>query len=380
MRRTPAPIAALGVVIALGLSACGSGNDSKPTVDGSSATAGISAGCSLANPPVSTVPPPTSVEVGRARGTVGVVLDGSTTATSDLQTEAAALIRALTHAGLTPDVQITSADPEAFVSDARGVIGRGARVLILDSLDAPAAVRVERIADRAGVPVIDFDHVVPGGRARYLVSFDHEDIGKLQALTLTECLARQGVSDPRVILLNGGTDVDDNAVLQAKGAHEALDPLASSGRATIAQEASVKGWQVSNAAATFSLALRASDGQVDAVLAGDDAIAGAVIGELRSAGLDGRVAVAGLGATAEGVQNVTTGEQSMTVFEDPRLEADAAARLAAALVSGKEEAVAAMHLTTFDDPASPAHRLRAVLLPAEVITQANVADVPTTGQ
>ncbi len=68
----------------------------------------------------------------------------------------------------------------------------------------------------------------------------------------------------------------------------------------------------------------------------------------------------------------------MTVYADPRSEAAAAALLSSALFSGKPGALAALHLSPFGDPLSPARDLQALLLPARVVTQQNVGDVPTT--
>ena len=78
--------------------------------------------------------------------------------------------------------------------------------------------------------VIDYDRVNLGGTAPYYVSFDNEDVGKLQAQTLVDCLDAQGVDKPKIIMMDGGTDVDNNAVLFQKGAHEVFDPLVDVGR------------------------------------------------------------------------------------------------------------------------------------------------------
>jgi D-xylose transport system substrate-binding protein len=377
VRRTPASVAVLGAAVALLLAGCSSVGGSNPTADGSTGTATISAACSLAEPPVSAVPPARSPTVGQARGKVGIVLDGTPSATGDPRTIATALTKALTDVRLTPDLRVTSGDPGRFVADARALIDRGVRLLILDTLDARAGARAERFADRAGVTVIEYDRMDPGGSAGYVVSFDYEDIGKLQAQTLIDCLNQEGARDPRIIILNGNTDAGNDAVLQAKGIHEVLDPLVSAGRATIEEEASVTGRRASSAAEVFNIALHASGGRVDAVLAADDAIAGAVLGALKTAGHQGGVAVTGLGATAEGLANVTSGQQTMTVYADPQSEADAAARLASALVSGLRGADSTLHLSAFADPDSPARGLLALLLPARVVTQQNVGDVPT---
>src|SRR4029077_18896447 len=140
----------------------------------------------------------------------------------------------------------------------------------------------------------------------------------------------------------------------------------------IEQEATVKGWLVANAAPAFSQALTASGGQVDGVLAANDDIANAVIGVLKTNGLDGKVVVTGQDSGTEGLQNIVTGKQSMTVFKNVKLEAGAADQLGIALIENKAPASAGMTLQDFADPESPNHQIKALLLPAQVITQANV--------
>ena len=183
------------------------------------------------------------------------------------------------------------------------MIGDGAKVLIIDSIDAASGAGVEAQADKAGVQVIDYDRVNLGGSAPYYVSFDNEEVGKLQAQTLVDCLDAQGIKKPKIIMMNGGTDVDNNAVLFQKGAHSVLDPLVEEGKLTIAQEATVKGWLIENAAPAFNQALTASNGDVQGVLAANDDIANAVIGVLKNQGLDGQVVVTGQDASVPGPEH-----------------------------------------------------------------------------
>ena len=61
------------------------------------------------------------------------------------------------------------------------------------------------------------------------------------------------------------------------------------------------------------------------MLAANDDIANAVIGVLKNQGLDGHVVVTGQDAGVAGLQNIITGKQSMTIFKDVKLEANAAA-------------------------------------------------------
>ena len=77
------------------------------------------------------------------------------------------------------------------------MIGDGVKVLIIDSIDAASGAGVEKQADAAGVKVIDYDRVNLGGTAPYYVSFDNEDVGKLQAQTLVDCLDASRASRTR---------------------------------------------------------------------------------------------------------------------------------------------------------------------------------------
>jgi D-xylose transport system substrate-binding protein len=373
MRRTTASIGILGVAAALSLTACGSSNSSSST--GGSTGGGVTAACSLDSPPQSGAKLPKTVDLGKTSGKVGVILPDTTSSTRYVEYDAPLLTKALKDAGITPDVQNAQGDKNRFAAIAQSMIGEGVKVLIIDSIDAASGAGVEKAADKAGVKVIDYDRVNLGGTAPYYVSFDNEDVGKLQAQTLLDCLKADGVTDPKIIMMNGGTDVDNNAVLFQKGAHEVFDANGTN----IVAEATVKGWLVQNAAPAFTGALTSAGGQVDGVLAANDDIANAVIGVLKNNNLNGKVAVTGQDSGVEGLDNIITGQQSMTVFKNVKLEANAAAQLAIALIAGKDPSAAGMTLTKFDDPQSPSHNIQALLLPAQVITQANVNDVVKAG-
>ena len=380
----PSPIrraAIIGVAAVLGVgsvAACGSSSSSSKS-SGSSAPK-VTAACKLTSPPTSGAKAPASGgATGKASGKVGVILPDTTSSTRYTLYDKPLLQKALSSAGITPDIQNAQGDKNKFASIAQSMIGNGVKVLIIDSIDAASGAGVEKAANDAGVKVIDYDRVNLGGQAPYYVSFDNEDVGKLQAQTLVDCLDAQKVSKPKIIMMDGGTDVDNNAVLFKKGAHEVLDPLAASGKLSIVQESVVKGWLVQNAAPAFTQALTAAGGQVEGVVAANDDIANAVIGVLKNQGLDGHVVVTGQDSGVEGLQNIVNGKQSMTIFKNVKLEAQAAAQLAIALIAKKDPSTAGLTLAPFSDPQAPKHKLQALLLPAQVITQANLKDVVDAG-
>jgi D-xylose transport system substrate-binding protein len=377
--------AAFGVAILIGsagLAACGNDSDSGGSggSDGGGGKSDVTAACSLDSPPTSGASaPPSGGSGAKASGKVGVILPDTTSSTRYELYDKPLLTQALTDAGITADVQNAQGDKNKFASIAQGMIGEGVKVLIIDSIDAASGAGVEQQAAAAGVQVIDYDRVNLGGTAPYYVSFDNEDVGKLQAQTLVDCLDAQGVDKPKIIMMDGGTDVDNNAVLFAKGAHEVFDPLVDAGKLTISQEAVVKGWKVENAAPAFTQALTASGGDIQGVLAANDDIANAVIGVLKQQGGEGKVAITGQDSSIVGLQNVVTGKQSMTIFKNVTDEAGAAAALAISLISGTDPSQAGLTLSPFDDPQAPDHQLQALLLPSQVITQANVQDVIDAG-
>ena len=392
MRKSAVGLVSVGIASALALSACGSSDSSSgspsssaPSSAGATSSSGggsaaATAACKLSNPPTSNAKvPAASTSTAKASGKVGVILPDTTSSTRYTLYDEPLLKAALSAAGVTPDIQNAGGSTARFQQIAQSMLGEGVKVLIIDSIDATSGAAVEQQAEAAGVKVIDYDRVNLGGTAQYYVSFDNEDVGRLQGQTLVDCLTATGVSNPQIIEMDGGTDVDNNAVLFAKGANSVLKPLASSGKLKIVSESVVKGWDKNVAAPTFTQALTAAGGKVDGVLAANDDIANAVIGVLKGSGLAGRVAVTGQDAGVAGLQNIVTGQQSMTIFKNVKVEANAAAQLAIALISGTDPSQAGLTLSPFDDPKAPNHKIQALLLPAQVITQANVQDVVTAG-
>jgi D-xylose transport system substrate-binding protein len=385
MRNKTLSTAVIGSVAALALAACSSGgNSGSSNASGSAAgSKNVSAICKLTNPPKSSASappttPPSPIANPPAGVSVGVILPDTTSSTRYTLYDAPLLKAAFDAAGLKSDIQNSQGDTAKQSSIAQNMIGEGVKVILLDSIDQSSGAAVEQQAAAAGIKVIDYDRVNLGGKGAYYVSFDNLEVGKLQGETLAACLDANGAKNPDIIMMNGGTDVDNNAVLFQKGAHEALDPLKSSGKLSIKAETTVKGWKTANAAPAFTQALTSAGGQVQGVLAANDDIANAVIGVLQQNGLAGHVVITGQDAQVEGLQNIIKGQQSMTIFKNVSLEANAAAKLAIALIGNQDPST--LGITFSDQQIDPNNSaLKSVLLPPQVITYSNVNDVVTAG-
>ena len=117
---------------------------------------------------------------------------------------------------------------------------------------------------------------------------------------------------------------------------------------------------------------------IDGVVAANDGLAGAVITVLKKVGLNGKVPVTGQDATPDGLQAVLRGDQFMTVFKPIKDEAEAAAKLAAALAKGDTAAADALATgKTKDDKGN--RDVKSVLLSAQLITKDKVKSVVDAG-
>jgi D-xylose transport system substrate-binding protein len=318
--------------------------------------------------------PSSSGSTASGKAQVGVILPDTTSSARYTQYDAPLLKKAFDDAGVKADIQNAQGDNAKFVSIAQSMISEGVKVLLIDPADPATGISVESAAKSAGIKVIDYDRVNLGGTADYYVSFDNVAVGKLQGQGLLDCL--KGKSAAQVIMLNGGTDIDNNAVLFKKGAHEVLDPAASAGTIKIAQEVDVSKWENTTAATDFQQLLTKNGGKVDGVLAANDGIGGAAIGILKSKNLT--VPVTGQDASIQGLQYILSGEQCMTVFKDVSKEADAASKLAIALAKGDTAGASALATGTLTDPTGK-RDIPSVLLVPQTITKANIKDVITAG-
>lgn len=300
---------------------------------------------------------------------VGVILPDTTSSTRYTEFDAPLLKKAFDTAGVKSDIQNAGGSTTKFQSIAQSMIGEGVSVLVIDSIDPTSGAAVEATAKAAGVKVIDYDRVNLGGSADYYVSFDNEKIGELQAQGLIDGLKAMNAPNPaKVIQMDGGTDVDNNAVLFKQGFEKVAKADSS---IKIVSDSVVKGWDVNQAAPTFTQALTAAGGDVNGVYAANDDIANAVIGVLKSKTLAGKVALTGQDAGVEGLQNILRGDQYMTIYKSYAQEAEAASKLAIALAKGDDPTKAGVTLTDFKDPKGN-RTLKAYLLPAQIVTKANV--------
>jgi D-xylose transport system substrate-binding protein len=363
MRKRTAGVIVIGAAASLILGACSSSKKDTGTAGSTSAGTGSTAASSASSAPSSKIQ-------------VGVILPDTTTSTRYTLYDQPLLKAAFAAAGIGADIQNAGGDNQKFTSIASSMIAEGVKVLLIDPADPTTGITVEKQAKAAGIKVIDYDRVNLGGTADYYVSFDNVAVGKLQGQGLVDCLNAKGVKNAQIIEMDGGTDIDNNAVLFAQGYNSVLDPLYSAGTLKKISETVVNGWSNTYASTAFQQALTNAGGKVDGVIAANDGIAGSVIAILKQQKL--QVPVTGQDASIQGLQYILQGDQCMTVFKDVKKEAAAASQLAIALAKGDDAGAKSQATGTLHDPKGN-RDIPSVLLTAQTITKANVKDVITAG-
>lgn len=238
-------------------------------------------------------------------------------------------------AELAPDAEVNVVnalnDASKQQQQAEAALTEGADVLVIAAVDQEAAAAIVRSADEQDVPVIAYDRLIKNAPLDYYVSFNSVTVGEAEA----QWMADNTEAGDKLVVING-SPTDDNAGLVKEGIHSVLDPLVEAGDREIVAEQSIDGWDPTRAQNTMEQILTRQNNDIDGVVSANDGMAGGIIAALQGQGLAGEVMTTGQDASLEGVQNVIRGFQGVTVFKDFRLQAPAAAEIAAAILNDEE--------------------------------------------
>ncbi|GGP40367.1 sugar ABC transporter substrate-binding protein [Saccharothrix coeruleofusca] len=289
------------------------------------------------------------------------------------------LEKALKAEGLDPDIQNAQGDVQKFSTLADGMINAGVKVLIIATPNSEVGATVAKKAQAQGIKVIDYDRLNLGGTSDYYVSFDNTKVGELQGQGLVDGLGKLAAGKkPAEVIEIEGAPTDNNATLFYNGQQNVLKPKYDSGDLKLVQSQPIEEWDNQKGGQTFEQIFTGNGQKVDGVVAANDGLAGAVITVLKKYNLNGKVPVTGQDATPEGLQAILRGDQYMTVFKPIDEEANAAAKLAAALVKGDTAAADALANGVEKDPKGN-REVKSVLLTAQLITKDNVKVVVDEG-
>jgi putative multiple sugar transport system substrate-binding protein len=256
------------------------------------------------------------------------------------------LVKSLTEAGYTTDLQYAEDDIPTQVSQVENMITKGAKVLVIAAIDGTTLTDTLQKAADAGIKVLAYDRLIRNSpNVDYYTTFDNFKVGVLQAQSILDCLGTG--AGPFNIELFAGSPDDNNAGFFFNGAMSLLQPLIDSGKLVVQsgqtkfpEQVGTLRWDGATAQARMDniLATNYADKRVDAVLSPYDGISRGILASLKQVGYytadKPAPCLSGQDAELPSVKSILAGEQTSTVFKDTRLLAAQAAKMVSQMLSG----------------------------------------------
>lgn len=228
-------------------------------------------------------------------------------------------------------VKVETADNDAGkqLAQAKEMLANGVDVLVVVPVDQFAASEIVNEAHARNVKVISYDRLTKNCKLDFYVSTDNVVIGGMQANYLAK------IKPVGKYALIGGAKSDNNSKFLYLGQMNELAPLIEKGDIKIMYNEFTEEWG-KNEGYLHAKKILKKNKDVDAIIAGNDAIAMGVIGALREEGLEGKVLLAGMDADLENLKEIVAEHQTCTIYKPYEKLAATAAELAVKLGKGEE--------------------------------------------
>lgn len=228
---------------------------------------------------------------------------------------------------------------EVLTADAKGnddlqfqqvqdMIKAGIKTLVLLPHDTTKAARMVDAAKAAHVSVISYDRLVQNSDVNLYITFDRVAIGTMQA----EYLVTHAPKGNYVLIAGSPTDAGAKSIHDAQ--MKVLQPYIERGDIHIIADSYMKEWLPSEAYLFTLKTIDSSHGDIAAIVASNDGMAGGSIQALAEHHLAGKVLVSGQDADLAAIIAIAQGTQSMTVYKPITNQAVTAAEEAVRLAKG----------------------------------------------
>jgi putative multiple sugar transport system substrate-binding protein len=257
--------------------------------------------------------------------------------------------------GYAVDIKNADNSVEAQAAQIYQFLSDGCDVIVVTAVDGAGLTEPLAAAKAAGVEVIAYDRLLMNTDAvSYYVTFNNYGVGQAQGQFIKDTLAQKedyAQTDSVYNLeLFTGPATDNNVRFFFNGAKDILNPLMDEGKVVVPSQntamevCGIAGWSEENAKIRMDdliarIGYAPKNGTaLDAVLCSNDALAQGVIEALTDAGFtpDNFPIITGQDAEIESIQYIIDGYQSMTVFKDTRLTAEAAVNIINQIVDGQK--------------------------------------------
>ena len=222
-------------------------------------------------------------------------------------------------------------DDKLQASQARELIDKGAKVLVLISVNGNTSAEIIRDAHNAGVKVIAYDRLVNNCDLDFYISFNNYNVGKYMAEYSLK-LKPKG----KYYLL-GGDKGDRNAIIVRNGIIDALKSSVSSGNIQIVYDVYTEEWSTEYAYLNVKKYLQLSAMNVpDVVISSYDGLTYGAIQAINELGIQNDIVLTGQDAEPQALKNVAQGRQTMTIYKSLKVLAENAAIIASKIVKNEK--------------------------------------------
>jgi D-xylose transport system substrate-binding protein len=219
-------------------------------------------------------------------------------------------------------IAVAGGDEVKQYNQAQEFINQGVDVIVIAASNANTAAAIVRDAHKNGIEVIAYDGLILNTDLDYLVGFDLEKVGELQA----DYVFKKNPTGNYVIL--NGDKIHSAAVEMNNGALKVLKSSIESQKISLIYNGWIENWSSINAQFHIEKIVEFSGIKIDAIIAANDGIAGGVAKVLIEKGLEGQITLTGQDGDIDACNRILKGEQTMTVYKSSRLIAHSTAELA----------------------------------------------------
>ena len=174
----------------------------------------------------------TSVASAQDKGTIGISMP--TKSSARWIADGDNMVKVLKDRGYKTDLQYAEDDIPNQLAQIENMITKGAKVLVIASIDGTTLSKALQNAADKGVKVIAYDRLIKGSKnVDYYATFDNFQVGVLQATSIVDKLGLKQGKGPFNIELFGGSPDDNNAFFFYDGAMSVLQPYIDSGKLVV---------------------------------------------------------------------------------------------------------------------------------------------------
>ena len=227
--------------------------------------------------------------------------------------------------GAEVNVQSAGGNVDTQISQIKYFIEIGVNAIVIVTADSEALTPVLKEASGKGIPVVCYDRLVMNSNADLYISFDNRLVGEHMAKAICS-----KVPDGGSIVEICGPESDYNVAQVMDG----FDSVCKDHNMNIKLKYNCDNWKP-ELAYDFVNDNFNEIAKADAIMCGNDALAGEAIHALAERGIAGKIFVTGQDGDLEACQRVVEGTQLLTVYKPVEKLARLAAECAVKLAKGE---------------------------------------------